>query len=77
MLRISPASDRLAVRFLRRGVPPPQLQRLASRIRPLIAVAPARGLTSKSTADLRNTLRRRRVGAWSVSYTHLTLPTKA
>ena len=44
MLRISPASDRLAVRFLRRGVPPPRLQRAASWIRPLSTVAPARGL---------------------------------
>ena len=44
MLRISPASDRLSLRFLRRGVPPPQLQRSSSRIRPLSTVAPAPGL---------------------------------
>ena len=43
-LRTSPASDRLAPRFLRWGVPPPRLQRPAFRIRPLTAVGPARGL---------------------------------
>ena len=41
---ISPASDRLSARFLRRSVPLFRLHRPASRIRPLRAVAPARGL---------------------------------
>ena len=54
MLRnFATASDRLSLRFLRRGVSPPRLQRPASRIRPLSAVAPARGL-DVIISDLRN-----------------------
>ena len=49
--QISPATDRLSARFLRRGVPPPppRLQRQALRVRPLGAVrAPSSASTSES-----------------------------
>ena len=52
-LRISSASDRICMPFLHRGgVPPPHLQRPASRIRPLSAVAPARGLDVEIYDDI-------------------------
>ena len=42
--RISPTSYRLCAQFLRRGVPPPRLNRPASEDPPAHAVAPARSL---------------------------------
>lgn len=48
LLQISPAADRLPVRFLRRGAPLPRLQRPASRTRrTLPRVASASGSTTE------------------------------